>query len=51
MSNFCTKVVFNIIIGYPFNYEHIANEATAFDTTVAFPSFNKFSNNFKNPCS
>jgi hypothetical protein len=38
-------------MGSPLSYEQMANEATAFDTTVAFPSFNKFYNNFKKPCS
>jgi len=40
----------NLINGYPFNSEQIHNEATAFETTVAFPSFKRFYNNFKNPC-
>ena len=39
-----------VISGSPFNYEQIANEATAFDTTVAFPSFKRFYSSFKNPC-
>jgi len=33
------------------SYEQIAKEATAFDTTVAFPSFKRFYKSFKNPCS
>lgn len=37
--------------GCPFIYEQIAKEATALDTTVALPSFNKFYNSFKKPCS
>ncbi len=41
----------SVIMGSPLSYEQIASEATAFDTTVAFPSLSKFSNNFKKPCS
>jgi hypothetical protein len=49
VSNFWTNVLFKVIKGWPFNYEQIANDATALETTVALPSFNKFSKSFKNP--
>lgn len=51
VKSFWTSVLESVIMGSPFNSEQMANEATAFDTTVAFPSFSKFYNNFKKPCS
>lgn len=50
VNSFWTKTLVKVINGYPFSYEQIANDATAFDTTVAFPSFSRFYKSFKNPC-
>jgi hypothetical protein len=51
VRSFWTNVLVKVIIGYPLSYEHIAKDATAFETTVAFPSFKRFYKSFKNPCS
>ena len=51
VKSFWTKVLVKVIKGSPFNSEQIAKDATAFDTTVAFPSFKRFYKSFKNPCS
>jgi hypothetical protein len=49
VSNFCTNPSVNLNKGSPLISLQIDKDAMAFDTTVAFPSFNKFYSNFKKP--
>lgn len=49
VNNFWTNPSVSLRRGSPFSSLQIEREAIAFETTVALPSFRRFSNNFKNP--
>lgn len=50
VKSFYTETGVRFIIYYPLVSEICYKLQIALDTTIALPSFDKFSNNFKNPC-